>query len=60
MASISDSIYSIHWYNYPAKFSKNVYLIMLIAQKPYYIHGGKMITCSLETFTSVSWALSNK
>lgn len=54
LLKVSETIYSLKWYEREAHQQKYFLFFILRAQKPYYMRGVKMITCSLETFTHVS------
>lgn len=51
---INQAVYNIEWYEYPPSLRKHLVIMMMRTQKPTHIKGFKMITCSLETFMSVS------
>lgn len=49
----SESIYQLHWYNFPMKYQKHFQLIMLRGQNPNYLSGFGFVKCSLESFADV-------
>ncbi|KAL0134019.1 hypothetical protein PUN28_001132 [Cardiocondyla obscurior] len=50
---IGDAAYDSHWYNFPAKESRMILLLIMRSQKRLTITSGKIVDLSLEQFTSV-------
>lgn len=46
--------YQSYWYEYPLRMQWYVIMIMQQSQKPFYLKGFGLITCSLESFRRVS------
>lgn len=50
---VGENFYNIFWYVLPCNQQKVVQFTIHRAQIPFYIHGYKMFTCSMETFLTV-------
>lgn len=53
-AAVADKAYQTMWYMYPVRMQPYIILIMLQSQKPFFLKGFDLISCSLENFTWVS------
>lgn len=51
---VADVIYDTLWYQLPMKQQKMICMTIRLAQKPVYLQGYKIFTCSMETFLTVS------
>lgn len=54
LAEIADASYSMLWYKYPLQQQKYVILLLVRAQRPFYLTGYFRTSCTLERFTGVS------
>lgn len=50
---VAEDFYNILWYELPCNQQKMIAMTIQRAQKPFYLHGYKMFTCSMETFLAV-------
>lgn len=50
---VAEDFYNILWYELPCNQQKMVAMTIQRAQKPFYLQGYKMFTCSMETFLAV-------
>lgn len=50
---LSFATYQSSWYNLPKNLSQDLYFILMIAEKPFTLTAGKMLTINMKTFTSI-------
>lgn len=61
LLQLSDDIYQLEWHRYPRSLRRFVSLMMMRAQKPFYINAFGFVQLKLETFVDVSmWELSTQ
>lgn len=52
---LAEAAYNSEWYDFSAKFSRNIILIMARSKRPIEVTAGKFFALSLSTFTGVSF-----
>lgn len=50
---VAEDFYNILWYKLPCEQWKMIKMVIQRAQKPFYLRGYKIFTCSMETFLTV-------
>ena len=53
IASISDTVYHLSWYDFQPKLQKCLILIIVRCQEPVYFNGLNLFDCTLEIFGKV-------
>lgn len=51
---LSDTVYQMEWYRYPRSVRRFVLLMILRAQKPFYLSAFGILPLSLEVYVGVS------
>lgn len=51
---VADIAYNMKWYNYPVKLQPFVLLIMIRAEKSFYLSGYGLMPCTLNNFLQVN------
>lgn len=54
LIDFSDTIYQSEWYRYPRSVQRFVLIMIMLAQKPFYVSAFGIIRCNLESFVAVS------
>lgn len=60
MTDLSDQIYQTEWHRFPRSVRRFVQLILMRAQKPFYLSAFDMMTLNLKGFVCVSTYLMVK
>lgn len=53
ICKLSLATYESSWYSLPIKFSQDMFFILMIAEVPFTLTAGKMLSINLKTFTSI-------
>lgn len=57
LAELNDHVYQLQWQRYPRSVQRFVFMMMMRAQKPYYLVACGLFQINLETYVGVSKAI---